>query len=231
MARKPDAPGTYRIKRQSNGGWLLSGITTTGRRLKLPGLTYADAERTAVEVFGARPDSSALSQSQTAPIIGPITPTPTKTDDWGLPIGVSVDTAAQVNSALGIPNAPQATKVGTQPALSAPDNAEMVATKAKRAKQAKSIMELAGISFAAGSVWVGRRITAAAEKDCVNPNPTQVKDLAEVSKETFTEWFGDYDIKPWQMMFLLAAGIPLSMFIQSPKKKKVMPQPDLKAVP
>jgi len=228
MARKPDQPGTYRIKRQPSGAWLLSGITTTGRRLKLPGLSYADAERTAIEVFGA---SVAQSQSQSAPSIAAIQPDGSnKVDAWGLPIGLSVDSAAQVNSALGINHAPQATQVGNQPTIPAPDNAEALVTKAKRAKQAKSLMELAGISFAAGSVWVGRRITTAAEKDCVNPNPTQVKDLADVSKETFAEWFGDYDIKPWQMMILLALGIPLSMFIQSPKKKK-MPQPDLKAVP
>jgi hypothetical protein len=225
MARKPDAPGTFRIKRQSNGAWLLSGITTTGRRLKLPGLTYADAERTAVEVFGA--------QQTAAPIAVIPLPQKSQTDDWGLPIGLSVDTAAQVNSALGINNATQAPSGATKTALPPSVDAlalDQQAKQAKRAKQAKSLMELAGISWAAGSVWAGRRLTAAAEKDPVNPNPTQVKDLAEVSKETFTEWFGDYDIKPWQMMVLLSVGIPLSMFIQSPKKKK-LPQPDLKAVP
>jgi hypothetical protein len=224
--RKPDAPGTYRIKLQPSGTFLLSGISTTGRRIKFAGLSYGDAERTAAEIFGQSGNNNV------SPTIAPIVQRPAQNDDWGLPINVSVDTAAQVNSSLGVsPNAQTNPQPGAGPASKGVDAIiDSALTKAKRAKQAKSLMELAGISWAAGSVWVGRRVTDASGRDPVNPSPTQVKDLAEVTKETFIDWFGDYDLKPWQMMMLLSLGIPLSMFIQSPKKK-VKPQADLKSVP
>ena len=231
--RKPDSPGVSRIKRQTDGRWLLSGISTTGKRIRIPGLTYADAERTQAEVFGyvSGPGQNAGS-NPLSPIV-PITPVgpsddKPRLDDFGLAIGVSVDNAAKVNAAFGIP------PVGAAPTVTLVKTGEQVAIdadkKVKRAKQAKSLMELAGVSWAAGSVWAGRRMIVAAGKEPVNPNPRQVNDLADCTKETFVEWFGDRDIKPWQMMLLLTIGIPLSMFIQSPSKKKVSTD-HLKSVP
>lgn len=223
--RKADAPGTYRIKRQDSGKWLLSGITTTGRRMKIPGLEYADAEKTAAEVFGA---SGAVRVDTELPVsIAPIVSKPSGTDDWGLPIGISVDTAQSVNASLGVANVPQGNPSAQKGSQALSD--EEAGKKVKRAKQAKSIMELAGVSWAAGSVWVGRRIAIARDKDPVLPSPRQVNDLAEVTKETFIDWFGDTNVKPWQMMFLLTIGIPLSMYIQSPSRKRE--RADLKAVP
>jgi hypothetical protein len=230
MARLPDRPGTYRIKRQPSGAWLLSGVTTTGRRMRIPGMSYADAEKTAREVFG---DAQPLGENPER-VITPITPErPARTYDWGLP-AVSVDQAASVNSALGVQNANQA-QADLKTAVPPPtQTTALVAVdldkRAKRAKQAKSLMELAGISWAAGSVWAGRRLCENTGRVSVTPNPRQVNDLAEVSKETLVEWFGDTNIKPWQMMILLTIGIPLSMFIQSPKKQPAK-APDLKAVP
>lgn len=228
--RKPDSPGTYRIKIQPSGKFLLSGVSpTTGKRIKFAGLSYSDAERTALEIFGQSDNNNPSGT------IAPIVDRPPVNDGWGLPINVSVDGASAVNAALGVsPNAQAQANANPGPAnKNSATVTDIVdaATKAKRAKQAKSLMELAGISWAAGSVWVGRRVTDASGRDPVNPSPTQVKDLAEVTKETFVEWFGDYDLKPWQMMFLLSFGIPLSMFIQSPKKKsKTLPE-HLKSVP
>lgn len=222
VGRKPDEPGTYRIKLQPSGAFLLSGVSKSGKRLKFPGLSYGDAERTALEVFGAPPGVP------TTPLV--VGPASTKViEDWGLPIGVSVDTAAQVNSSLGVPTVPVS---GTAliPTIAPIVSEDETAKKVKRAKQAKSLMELAGVSWAAGSVWVGRRMTDAADKDPVSPNPRQVNDLAEVTRETLTEWFGDREVKPWQMMFLLTLGIPLSIFIQSPRRKKEKVA-DLKSVP
>lgn len=226
--RKPDEPGTYRIKRQPQGTFLLSGVSKTGKRLKFPGLSYGDAERTALEVFGAPPGMP------TTPLV--VSPAPNRplADDWGLPIGVSVDTAASVNSSLGVPLATVVAAAGLPQSTIAPivSTEDEAVKRVKRAKQAKSLMELAGVSWAAGSVWAGRRMTEAADKDAVSPNPRQVNDLAEVTKESLTEWFGDREVKPWQMMFLLTIGIPLSIFIQSPRKKKEKVVPDhLKSVP
>jgi hypothetical protein len=118
----------------------------------------------------------------------------------------------------------------TTPTGTAPTPKDVEEKRVKRAKQAKSLMELAGISFAAGDVWLARKVCDRAGKEPLNPNARQVNDLAEVTKETLAEWFGDREVKPWQMMFLLAIGIPISMLIQSPKK---VAQPDakLKSVP
>lgn len=223
--RKPDAPGKYRIKLQNDGRFLLSGVSKSGKRLRFPGLSYGDAERTGVEVFGVDADAPL------APLAGdkpPVTPSPV--NDWGFPLAsMSVDTAAQVNSSLGVSSIP-----GAAPVIAAitPVDDESAAKRVKRAKQAKSLMELAGVSWAAGSVWVGRRMTDAADKEPVSPNPRQVNDLADCTKETLTEWFGDREVKPWQMMFLLTLGIPLSIFIQSPRRKKDKDgEPVLKSVP
>ncbi len=235
--RQPDPPGKYRIKRQPNGAWLLSGVSQSGRRIRIPGLTFDDAEKTAGEIFGHVPGQTVANNPPgvIAPITGPPLSTSSKggeLDDFGLPMGVSVNTAASVNSAFGVTPAFQSTLAGAN-ATAKPsvvvDTGESE-KKVKRAKQAKSLMELAGVSWAAGSVWAGKRMTEASGKDAVNPNPKQVNDLADCTKETFVEWFGDRDIKPWQMMVLLTLGIPLSIFIQSPKKKQ-KPQAELKSVP
>jgi hypothetical protein len=206
MARVADKPGEWRVRVSKHGGVLLSGVNLEGRRVKVPFGSRTDAERAAGSLFPAK----------SAPIDweGP-------KDDWGLPIRVSDTTVASGNLKLGIG---QPAPIPTLPAgpITAPvvvTEKEREARQIKKAKQAQSLMEMIGFAGAAGDVMLGVKLCEIAEKDPVKPNPRQVGDLAESLKETLTEWFGDRDIKPWQMTILLALGIPLTMLIQSKKKE------------
>jgi hypothetical protein len=145
-------------------------------------------------------------------------------DDWGIPIvqdmRAAPETVASLNANLGIkPDVPKVDPIKKQ----------------EQTKFAHSLMEMIGMAWATGDVMLARRLTEGMGKDPVKPNTKQVNDLAESAKETFVGWFGDRDIKPWQMMILLSIGIPLTMMLQSPLKKlpaeQQKPTPDLKSVP
>jgi len=204
--RTPDKPGTYRVQHSRKGGFLLSGVRANGSRVKVRDPSRVTLEKMGRDIFGSGGGS---------PIISPIAPSivsqdPT-VDDWGLPIRVKADNVAGLNASLGI----------TPPVVgqSLPDLEEETEKKLKRAKNAKSIMELAGVCWASGSVWAGRRVCEKTGRVPVTPSTEQVRDLRDVTKETFAEWFGDNEVKPWQMMILLSFGIPISMFLQSPRRK------------
>lgn len=226
MARPPDKPGTYRVK-PKGGMFVLSAVDAGGKRIKLEVSSREQGERLARDILGIndRVDNplggiGTIQQSSA--------PAPQTTlDDFGLPINlkVSPETVASVQQSFGL-----GAGVTPTPQTQTPTPKEVEDKKVKRAKQAKSLMELAGISFAAGDVWIARKVCDRAGKEAVNPNPRQVNDLAEVTKETLADWFGDREVKPWQMMFLLAIGIPISMLIQSPKKA-IESEAKLKSVP
>lgn len=226
MARPPDKPGTWRVK-QHGGEYVLSGVDQNGKRIKLTKSSRLEAESLGTTIF-AKPVAASGTIIFPPVDIGP-SHQPTQLDDFGLPITlrVSPETVASVQQSFGIGGPGQPSVGPTNPV---PTPKEVEEKKVKRAKQAKSLMELAGISFAAGDVWLARKVCDRAGKEPVNPNPRQVNDLAEVTKETLAEWFGDREVKPWQMMFLLAIGIPISMLIQSPKRTKEA-EAKLKSVP
>lgn len=215
--RKPDLPGTYRVVPRG-GAWMLSGVRLNGTRIKVRDLSRVQAERMGAEIFGRGAPSVPATQPNPPPAPGGPIP-PVELDAWGLPIRVKPENVANLNATLG---------VGPPPGTAQP-NPEEKAKQAKRNENARSLMELAGIGWTAADVYLGRWICEKRGLEPVTPNKEQVKDLREVSKETFIEMFGDKDIKPWQMMFLLSIGIPVSMWIQSPKKKEEKAQ--LKAVP
>lgn len=225
MARPPDKPGTWRVK-QRGGEYVLSGVDQNGKRIKLTKSSRMEAESLGASIFG-KPVAVSFAPAFSNPDIGPSQSTPPQLDDFGLPITlrVSPETVASVQQSFGLGAGQPQPTVAAQPTPK-----EVEEKKVKRAKQAKSLMELAGISFAAGDVWLARKVCDRAGKEPVNPNPRQVNDLAEVTKETLAEWFGDREVKPWQMMFLLAIGIPISMLIQSPKKA-IESEAKLKSLP
>lgn len=136
-----------------------------------------------------------------------------KLDDWGLPLKVTPETASAVNTASGV----QTTQTDTK---SDPEKEK------RKVKTAKSLADMGGVLWATGTIAAGRRILTARGKELVNPDQGQVKDLRESFKDMVTDWFGDKEVKPWQMVILLTLGIPMSMYIQAPKKK-----PELKSVP
>lgn len=219
--RQPDKPGTYRIRPSKHGtGVRLSGLTLNGRRIRMDDISDAAARSIAATLF-PKPETPPMAAPQSLPSEA--------TDDWGFPIRVSEDTISSVASTLNIPDPNKPPEV--KPPV---PTAEEIAKKEQRAKNAKSLMDMAGIAGSFGIVLVSKRITEAADKEPVNPDPKQVKDLRESIRETLTDLFGESEIAPWQMMILLALGIPISMLLQSPRKKRIAgtePGPNLKSVP
>lgn len=193
MARKPDKPGEHRKRHQSDGWWRVSGMKLDGTRVK-------------VQRFATEAEADAyISRSFKA----------TQYDDWGMPVTplptpdsmrMSPEQTASVNANLGVPPMP------------APPTATEEEQKRKK-KMAMGLADLAGTAWATGTMVVSRRLTDSAGKVPVNPDPKQVQGLADATKETIQGWFGDREIKPWQMMILLTLGIPVVMLIQSPPKK------------
>ena len=211
MPRLPDKPGTYRVS-QRNGQWLLSGLRDDGQRIKLRFATDGEAHEMAGKLW-AKPDID-------------VPTTTVELDDWGFPKTLSADNLNAVNAAVGVSVQPQSAPQGAKPELTA-------AEKAERKKRARSLSEFIGVGYAAGIVFTSRRITENAGKVPVNPSPKQVNDLADSTRDTLQEWFGDREIKPWHMMILLTFAIPASMMLQSRKVDQPTDatRPDLKAVP
>lgn len=214
MARSPDRPGTYRILDRQGGRALLSGVRPDGSRVKVSVGNRSEAESMARSLF---PDAPSLPVKETKPEGVDWS----QTDEWGVPLKVTADVTA-ANAKLGltpvtIGNAAQVQQTPT-PAASK----EVAEKRAARAKQAKSLMEMVGMGAAMGDVMLGRKLCEKAGKEPVKPNPTQVNDLADATRDTLTEWFGDREIKPWQMMILLGLALPVSMLIQA--KPKPAPQ-------
>jgi hypothetical protein len=221
--RTADKPGTFRIKERRNGSFMLSGVRSNGLRVKVPGLSKGEATEMAERLFPLSP------ANETKPL-----PDWSQTDDWGLPsirINPSIVDGANKSLGLGSLSLP---KPETPSPTAAPAIPPDPSVKERRLKNAKSLMELAGIAGAAGDVFVSRKLCERAGKEPVNPNPQQVKDLKESIRDALTEWFGDSEIAPWQMAILLALGIPVAMLLQSPKKKpeeKPESKPNLQSVP
>jgi hypothetical protein len=219
QGRKPDKPGTYRIRPAKAGGMRLSGVRSDGKRVRMGGLSESEARELAARLFPAA--------VATPPVVRQATWD--KTDDWGLPVTVSDDTVASVARTLNLPDPNAPIPV---PTVAKEETADEREKKERRAKNAKSLMDLAGIAGSAGVVMVSRKITEGAGKEPVKVDPKQVGDLRDSIRETLTEWFGEKEVAPWQMMILLALGIPMSMLLQSPRKKvePVEAKPELKSV-
>ena len=214
MARVADQPGTYRVLNRKAGGVLLSGVRNNGERVKVKFTSKGEADSFAAS-------SGLFSGKSEAP-----KPDWTQTDDWGFPLRVSETSAASVGVKLGLnkpPDAIPSTSLAVTPKSESATEREE--SRAKRASKAKSLAEMIGMAGAMGDVMLATRLTEAAGKVPVKVNPTQVKDLADSLKETIVEWFGDRDIKPWQMTILLALGIPLTMLLQSKPVEKPAESP------
>lgn len=206
MARTADKPGQYRIT-PKRGAFMLSGVRANGNRVKIAGLTRDEAQQTADRLFA---NHSAINPDGLKTAIDSVGLPPL--DDYGLPL---LKVSPTIAAAMAPP--PQSNTKSSDSIIKPADTPEK---KELRAKQAKSLMELAGVVWASGDVWIGRKLTERAGCEPVMPNAKQVNDLREVTKETLTDLFGDTEIKSWQMMFLLSIAIPASMLIQSPRKPK-----------
>ncbi len=224
--RTPDKPGTFRI-RPKGIGWRLSGVRNDGRRVRVDLDSESEAKELGSRLFGKVLDN--VREPAGTGDWG------TKTDDWGFPLRVAEETVTSVAETLNLPSPAQLQAIANKPVVVEPSKEE-IEKKERRAKNAKSLMDLAGIAGAAGDVLLGRKLCEAVQKEPVKPDQKQVNDLRDSIKEALTEMFGDSEISPWKMAILLALGIPISMLIQSPKKKLPENQPanakpDLKTVP
>jgi len=181
----------HRKRRQSDGGWRVSGRKPDGTRVKW-------------QKFATEAEADTYIAMNFAQAV---------LDEWGLPAnpaGMKIDeaTATKLNAGIGIqPSTPTTAK---------PDDEEI---KRKR-KMAMGLADFAGTAWATGTVYASRRICDNADKKPLNPDPKQVQNLAESVKDTIQGWFGDKEIKPWQMALMLTFGIPIVMLIQSPPKEK-----------
>ncbi len=213
--RQPDKPGTFRIRPDKNGGMRLSGVRMDGHRVKIGKLTQREADEMATKLFPAPQVKPSL-------FAEPEQPTWDKVDGWGMPV-VDDDAAASVAKTLNLPP-PGQPPPPVEQAAPKPDPEEE-ARKARRAKNAKSLMDLGGIAVGWTAVTVGRKACDRLEKDAVKPDIKQVNELRESTKEMLIEMFGDSEITPWKMTILLFIGIPLSMIIQSPRRPKLKDEP------
>ena len=222
--RLPDKPGTYRVVPR-NGKWMLSGVRWNGSRVKVRDLSRVEAEKMGRDIFGGgtpAPTSVIPGVTHKFALGKDGDPLPLGAipviDDWGLPIRIKDENVAGLNAAFGIAPPPV---VPQQP------SAEEEAKRERRLSNAKSLMELGGVTWAMGSVWAGRKLCERTGREAPMPSKTQVKDLQEVTQETLIDFFGnDVGLKPWQLMILLSLGIPFSMFLQA---RKLPPSEDKKA--
>lgn len=199
--RPSDKPGDYRVREQPDGQWRVSGMKLDGTRVKHQRFT---------------------NKSEAEMYVALNFPTETKLDEWGLPISqpsdmrMNPETIQKVNAAAGI-----------NPALTGPTEAE----KKKAKGDAMALSELIGTGWAAGTVWTGRKLSERIGNEPVNPSPKTVDKLADSAAKTIQSWFGEREIKPWQLTCLLTFGILIIMLVQSKPKKAAETKPDLKSVP
>ena len=208
MARVADKPGTYRVRQKASGGWFLSGVKRTGERIRVPVSSEFEGVSLARTLF----DGAAPLPASTGPTIPEIIK-PGGVDDWGLPV-VTAEQSASIAGAMGVPPPSDPTK----PVVT--EDPKIKETLERRKKTARSMMELVGHGYAVGVVMGSTRFVKSTGREPVKPSPKQVTDLSECTKDTLAEMFGDHEVKPWIMMVLLTIGIPLSMWIQSPKAPK-----------
>jgi hypothetical protein len=213
--RKRDEPGTYRIRQRPNGRWFLSGVKYDGNRVKLD--------------FGNGPDAEAAARLLfPSPVDNP--PPNVELDDWGLPVVVSPDTVTSVREAIdwtklggATPPPPIDTpKVEAPPTV--PVDPKTEKAKEQNAARAKTLCEFFGVAWAAGDVWIAKKITTSVGKEPCNPSPKQVTELAKATQNALVEMFGDLEVGPWTMALLLSLALPISMLIQSPKRKALPPE-------
>jgi len=220
--RSPDKPGTFRIKLLPGGKHRLSGVRSDGTRTRITLDSESEARELAGRLFPSVAKAVETIQEWS------------KVDDWGFPLRVDDATVSSVAQTLHLPDPINPQPVTPAPPKPAEPTKEEIEKKERRAKNARSLMDMAGIAGAAGDVFMARKLCEMVDKEPVKPDPKQVGDLRDSIKDALTEMFGDSEISPWQMAILLALGIPISMLLQSPKRKRLSEpekKPELKSVP
>lgn len=218
------APGSYKIATHG-GKYVLRGSRLDGSAVRVPCATRGEAERLADTLF--RP----------APVVplqvvdGAASPA-AELDDWGLP-RVSPATVASVAAAVGAKPAQEQEQAKDTPVVDEVERKrkaqELEEVQKKRRKYAATFSELLGSGLAMGVGMAARKTRDPEKFEIARPNPKHLSDLADCSAEGIKESFGDREIGPWTMTFMLSIGIILSVWFQSTPKKKN--EPKLASVP
>lgn len=218
--RPKDKPGTFRVT-PKGGRYLVSGVTVEGDRVKFTRATQSEAEEVARSMFGGGGSSPTTSS---APLVdAPV-------DDWGLPLGLRVNQSTLASFAPKVDGLPPITQAapatpstggGLSPLPAPPATAQEVKDKQEKVdrkrRRAESLAGLIGMGGAWGSVYTGRKWCEANDQVPVKPDPKQTNEMADSIKDGITETFGDREVGPWTMAFLLGLAIPISMKLQSRK--------------
>ncbi len=219
--REPDKPGSYRIKPKGEG-WQVSGVDVDGARVKFVKRTLGDAEEAARSIFGNVAPIGVKVPELGAPRtpLEPLgTPLDAPADDWGLPAGIKINAQTASMFAPKVPDPGAAPGAAPAPA---PTDEQKKAEKERAEKQekrrdnAKSIAGMIGYGYAMGLVYV-TRTSMEESRAVVRPDSKELKKLQENVKDGITETFGDTEVGPWTMVFLLTFAIPISMWLQSRK--------------
>lgn len=207
--RQPDRPGSFRVTPKA-GQWRMSGVTLSGDRVKASYGTEAEARRAGDALVGT---PSMLGVK--APIVDTAPQATLPTDDWGLPIGLKVN--PETIRAFAPAVAPGAgTATPTSPASPAPQiTAEEAAKKARRLARAKTLAEMLGVGYSAGVCFSARKWNDASDRTEVKPSPKHANELADSLADGIKDTFGDREVGPWTMTFLLTISIFLSVRMQS----------------
>jgi hypothetical protein len=209
--RQPPSPGTFKVTPRKDGGFVLAGVRQDGTKHRVKVQTLTEGHTLGRSLF----------QGLTMPQPGGVTlpNVDVAKDEFGLPVGFKLPqvSAETISSAAPSPAPPAPAPLPLTP----------------RQSNAKSLMELFGIAGAAAPVYLANKYLEPRYETVPKPSKKQMNDLADEIKLALQESFGDREVGHWTMAFLLAIGIPVSMWIQAsgPKKLKAEATPNLQSVP
>ena len=220
MARPADTPGKWRVRRRNDGDWLLSGLTSAGKRIRQRHGTEIDALRAGAQLF-PREGSGASQPPAAAPggtTPSPAPPTTTPFDDWDFP-RVAQGGGAAVNNILGI-KPPTTPPPGAEQPKGAPPKDEVKAARDAKVKKEnveryKELCDLLGIGWVMGTRYLSEWATRSVGKEPCAVSKGHALKLREAARDTFVDLFGEVELKPWQLMILYTLAMPISMMLQS----------------
>jgi len=224
--RRPDKPGTFKVRpARSGAGFLVSGLTLTGERVKLHASSKEDGERIGRGIFNV--GISTATDSVVPPTVdNPGTPSigPAVDGGWSLP---KIDDAT--TGVFGQP--------GNNVSLEEEARRRAKAEQEKREKdiaakaRIETLCEFFGVAIASADAWASRRLTEAIGKVPNKPSIQNMNKVADAWEDALTASFGNRKIGPWTLALLVTIAMPVSMMLTSPAKPKEIEAPPKPVTP
>lgn len=210
-------PGTFKVSQKRDGGFVLAGVRQDGSRVRFKVGTLTEGHTLGRSLFQGAP-------VQPLGVVKGPELSETKLDEFGLPVDFKLPTVSEATVQAGAPPVPPTTGPIESP------------KKLERTQNAKSLAELISIAGAASPAYLANKFLEPRYENVPKPSKKHMNDLADELRAAITESFGDREVGHWTMVFLLALGIPVAMWIQAsgPKKREVvppLPSPNLQSVP